>query len=818
MTFTNRESMLGFVVIAALAATGCKGDRGPAGEPGPSGTSAVQDPTLDNLNLQLTDARVTPENKVQVDYTLTDPSGAGISSAADVTGSWTLAVLGRDADSSLDAWQSLIFRNVTGAKGATRQPTSESNGVVENLGGGKYRYTYATALPDGFDRSATYRAAVYARRPIRNTSGLQDVANGILDFVPGGGTPRQRDLVSTQACNTCHTTMRAHGGFRRETRLCATCHTTQLFDPDTNDTGDPTQLNPLDFGRMVHRIHRGKDLPTVENANAAGDRTWAYHVIGFGNADIQYGHVITNPNPAAGQPATITAGIAFPRDLRGCQVCHTPARDAAGNVLYGGQAEDWKNAVSRRTCQSCHDSSWFKDGSPPTYHVMHQQATNPTVAAGTNPATPAATTPAGLIQTDDSQCRTCHSDVLMAQHHTSPFASTAFNPLTIRIDGVTVTTPPTGAAAGSATVTFTITNKDGSPVTSLATLGSASINLTGPTTPDFSGSATDSNIVNRNIITAGNATPTASPGQFTSAVAIPAGATGTWAVGMEARRANATLTASERKLGRVGPTATFNEFANNPVSYFTVSGTGRAVARRQVVEFAKCNVCHETLSIHGGLRHEPQYCVMCHTPDNTDVARRPGADAAAKTAATLDRLPERSIHLKPMIHSIHTGEELQTQKPYVIYGFGGSANFFDEIRFPTSRANCGICHITSPTPTYTIDALEAASALPTRAFQIGPATPSAGGTLPVQQGGALSCGTSNPTETPGCIPLGPITATCMSCHDTPAAHAHAQANTQVPIGAPPTTPAVETCRVCHAENRELAVTRVHRQAASRDPE
>jgi OmcA/MtrC family decaheme c-type cytochrome len=608
--------------------------------------------------------------------------------------------------------------------------------------------------------------------------------------------------------------MRAHGGFRRETRLCATCHTTQLVDPDTNDTGDPTQLNPLDFGRMVHRIHRGKDLPTVKAANAAGDRTWAYHVIGFGNQDIQYGHVITNPNTATGQPATITAGIAFPRDLRGCQVCHSPAKDPDGNILYGGQSEEWRSAVSRRTCQSCHDSSWFKDGSPPTYHVLHQQATNPTVAAGTNPTTPAATAPPGLIQTDDSACRTCHSDVLMAQHHTSPFASPAFNPITIKIDSVTVTTPPTGTTAGSANVTFTITNKDGSPVTSLATLGSASINVTGPTVPDFSGSSTDANIVTRNVLTAGNATATATPGQFTSAVALPAGASGTWAAGMEARRANATLTASERKLGRVGPTATFNEFAINPVSYFNVSGAGRATARRQVVAFAKCNVCHETLSIHGGLRHEPQYCVMCHTPDNTDVARRP-ADGAN---TTLDRLRERSIHLKTMVHSIHTGEELQTQKPFVIYGFGGSANFFDEVRFPTSRANCAICHITSPAPTYTIDALEAANALPTRAFQIGSATPSADGSLPVLTGGALSCGLSNPTATPGCVPVGPITTTCKSCHDSPAAHAHAQAMTEIPLGAPATAPAIETCRVCHAENRDLAVTRVHRQAASRDPE
>jgi OmcA/MtrC family decaheme c-type cytochrome len=297
-------------------------------------------------------------------------------------------------------------------------------------------------------------------------------------------------------------------------------------------------------------------------------------------------------------------------------------------------------------------------------------------------------------------------------------------------------------------------------------------------------------------------------------MAIPAGATATWAVGLEARRPNVALTTSERKLGHIGPTSTFNEFGINPVSYFTVSGTGKATARRVVVKFENCNVCHETLSVHGGTRHDPQYCVMCHTPDNTDIARRPTGGAAA----AFDLLPERSIHLKPMIHSIHTGENLQTQVPFLIYGFGGSLNFFDEVRFPSSRANCKLCHVpnSSGAPSYTIDSLEAAGpagALPSRAFQIGPSPTSPQTTFPF-----LSCGGDTPNSPVGCTPVGPITVTCMACHDSPTEHAHAQAMTEIPIGSAPSAAAMETCAICHGENSEFAVTRVHATAASRNPE
>src|SRR5512141_33527 len=130
MAFSWRMAALVSLGSLAAAGTGCKGDRGPAGPAG-TVTSSVADPNASNLNVALTAARLTSDRKVQVDYTLSDPTGAGISSAADVSNSGTLAVLTTDPDSQLPAWRSLLTRSVTGAKGKTDQPTSETNGVTE---------------------------------------------------------------------------------------------------------------------------------------------------------------------------------------------------------------------------------------------------------------------------------------------------------------------------------------------------------------------------------------------------------------------------------------------------------------------------------------------------------------------------------------------------------------------------------------------------------------------------------------------------------------------------------------------------------------
>ncbi len=801
MRFTTCElSAAALAAVLALAGPACTGSRGDPGPAGPAGPAAADGGAAgaintaargQNLAASLTAARVTSDGHLQVDYALADAEGAPVAATSDLSNSWVAGVLGTTdaANGSLPAWQSLVM--TTAAAPAVPVPTSESKGTVEDLGGGKFRYTFDAALPAGYDKNATYRVGLFSRRPLPGVTPAEastyDIANAVLDFVPAGGTAAPHDMVSNQACNTCHGIIQAHGGFRRETRLCAVCHTTQLVNAGTTDTADPSQPNVLDFGRMTHRIHMGKALPSVVDAAAKKDTAWSYGIASrfapTPPGKFVYGGVCPDPAKPGVAGAVVACGVGFPQDIRNCAACHAPQLDPQGNAQYATQANDWQTSVSRRTCQGCHDSSWFANGTPPVHHVVHQQASNPGDASAT-----------GLPLADDTSCKGCHpasgsnNRGAMVQGHTAPLLSSELNPITLKI-------PSAIARATSVAVTVSVANADGTPVTDLSTLDNAAVVVSCPTTPDYSVSHNASSAVVRvQFAGRGSTAPAAggAPGTYVVTAPLPAGVAGSTpcAAGAEARRVNAALTVQERRLGNLSATASFEEFALNPVAYFNASGTGPAPARRTVVTIEKCNACHGVLSLHGGLRHNPEYCAMCHAPDATDVN---GAGGTATTGrptgaptGTVDLLAARSIHLKPMIHQIHTGEELQVNSPYIIYGFGSAANALGEVRYPGTRANCAACHQGA---TYTVDSIPA-GAPPTVALQTGASTRNAAGV--VTAGGV--------TET-----VGPVTSACVSCHDSPSAHAHAKANTLASGGAQ-----LETCSVCHGESSRAApVGKVH---------
>ena len=146
--------------------------------------------------------------------------------------------------------------------------------------------------------------------------------------------------------------------------------------------------------------------------------------------------------------------------------------------------------------------------------------------------------------------------------------------------------------------------------------------------------------------------------QYTPTTAIPANATGTWAVGAEARRAVQLTTVDPI------PAKTVEEAAVNPVVTFTVDDS-TALMRRIVVDDQNCGICHgefsKDFSIHGNLRNQIEYCVLCHNPNQSDAARRkrdPAAVARGDATTTID--------FKVMIHKIHRGEKLeQTAVPHL---------------------------------------------------------------------------------------------------------------------------------------------------------
>ncbi|MCX6630324.1 MAG: hypothetical protein NTW28_22120 [Candidatus Solibacter sp.] len=166
--------------------------------------------------------------------------------------------------------------------------------------------------------------------------------------------------------------------------------------------------------------------------------------------------------------------------------------------------------------------------------------------------------------------------------------------------------------------------------------------------------------------------------------ALPPEAMGSGRVGIEGHAVKQT---------GVNPTTGAPVFAPIPVKSvfadYAIDAT--AVARRQIVDFKKCQGCHDDkvhgnttvprLSLHGGNRtEEPGLCVMCHNPNQTDAAYRSSG-------------AEESVDFKRLVHGIHAGGFRRS--PLVIIGFQGSVNDFSGVRFPATLSNCVMCHIDS---------------------------------------------------------------------------------------------------------------------------
>lgn len=575
-----------------------------------------------------------------------------------------------------------------------------------------------------------------------------------------------------------------------------------------------TDPNPLDLGRLVHRIHRGVNLPTNylsssiapapalpaaapvapatgslplpflagRNAVAPGSR---FSYAGPQGVELLVGRVVSrveNSQP----PKVVAEGIGFPRDLRDCDACHRDAPQAAEVVT----------AISRRTCQSCHPDVWF--GAGPITDLVHFAH-------------------AGGPQADDAACAGCHVAgpglrVPIAVAHQPVILAPTWNPVSLQVTRVT------GFQAGQKpTVCFQVSDRVGeldslsAPAPSLESgpdaspvpraLARVSIVVAGPTTDYLTGNATFSQTVP--LTTPRTTGPDGVVQEFchTFTVALPAAAAGTWGLGMEARRVLAVPlydpAADAFRWPYTGESVT--EYADNPVLAVDAAiGTwpgGAPEPRREAVDRERCRRCHVEVNFHGSLRHNPAYCVLCHTPDATDWSRRPkNPDGNVNLSTvwsdakfgTYDGLEERSIHFKVMIHRIHTGEgqgtaRIEVGAPHVIAGL-----FLDDIRFPNRLADCTLCHAGT---TWLIEG-QPATAAPTTANETG--------TL-------LHSATSAHGAAEAAWP--PVTATCNSCHGTAFAYAHA---------ARYTAGGVESCAQCHTRG-SVGVPAAHGLTAPTSP-
>jgi OmcA/MtrC family decaheme c-type cytochrome len=432
----------------------------------------------------------------------------------------------------------------------------------------------------------------------------------------------------------------------------------------------------------------------VHKIHAPGELSAPYIIYGNAQSVHNYSHVT------------------YPQDVRNCDNCH----EGIVAAQKPAQSDLWYTKPGREACGSCHDDiNWV---------------TGANHAAGP--------------QLNDDACATCHQpssefefDASIKGAHTIPAKSKQLKGLT-----ATVVSATNMVAGQKPTVVFSFKNADGTAVdpTKLATFSPI---LAGPTSSYTWYRREEGRQTATFNATTGNTT-------FTFVNAIPEGATGSWTVSVDFRR-NATL-----KRGDGGADIAIQESGANPVRYFAV--TGSVAPRRTSVTTAKCNECHDALSLHGGQRNVVEECVICHNPKESDVSRRPA------TAGE----PE-SISMQRLIHRIHRGHAL-TQE-FTVYGFGGTPHTYNEVGYPGDLTSCTKCHVNNS--------------------ELLPTTP---GQDPVT------------TLRDFFTPQGPGTAACLGCHDSQDAAAHAYLNTVTFPGA--TNPA-EACATCHGTGKDWSVERVH---------
>ena len=313
--------------------------------------------------------------------------------------------------------------------------------------------------------------------------------------------------------------------------------------------------------------------------------------------------------------------IAYPQDIRNCTSCHQSGPK---------QADAWKTNPTRAVCSSCHDDVNFDSG---LNHV-------------------------NLPQPDDNMCKDCHSDTATYDFdasipggHVVPNNSTSLPGLVLEVQKVDNAKPGV-----SPTVTFKVTDKAGNPV-DISKLTQIRVILNGSnvdygTMPSGMGRVSED---------PSKTTGTNGVYVYTMTAKIPATATGSYTVSLEARN-SVTLMANTM----IQTTAT--DCAKPVESYFSVDSS-KMVARRQVVSTAKCSACHQTLTfVHGGTRGETQECVICHNPTLTDGTSK------------------QSVNFATQIHSIHRGENLANS--YIL----GTTNY-REVRFPGDLRDCSTCHV-----------------------------------------------------------------------------------------------------------------------------
>ena len=676
-------------------------------------SKALVDFVRPGLTITINSAQISSAGAISVTYTLTDPNGlpldeAGVTTPGAVSPTFVAAYIPKGQEQ----YVALTTGQATGTVlGTITRPAFEEGGKPTPVGSGQYQYTYKAQAPAGFDPTTTYTVAVVGSRDLTEFNLGTDYAGTTYNFVPNGSpVTLTRDVIRTQSCNRCHDQLGFHGGHAYGMPMCVMCHQPQNADPATG--------NSLDLKVMAHKIHMGSQLPSVIGYTS-GTQTIApapYQIIGYMNSVNDFSTVVDPANPQR------------------CEVCHDQTTGAA-------QAKAFMTEPTRAACGACHDDVNFATG-----------ANHP-----------------GGFQQDDTECANCHipkgetpfDASILGAHVVATDTPSSYppNPDTLISSVVVKITGVTNHLAGQTPkVAFTLADINGHPL-GLTDLEDLQFTMAGPTT-DYGYTSFGSDVTTPGYVGEDGTKGTCDGNgncTYTFLHAIPAGATGSYAIGVESERL-------ENILPNTNAAQQVESGTPNQETYFSVDGS-TVVDRRTVVVESNCNQCHVQLLLHGNRRNDPQYCVMCHNPSDTDFSQ-------IKSGQT-----PQTINFAVMVHRIHDGVNVVADggKPYKIAGHGGSVHDFSGVLYPamspsgsaTYMQNCSMCH-----------------------------TNASEQNLPI--------GLNAVVDPQGWYTPAQATASaCSGCHVSKPEAAHFVENTDAVLG--------ESCSVCHAAGAQFAVDAVHAQ-------
>lgn len=355
-----------FALVSVLALSGCGGDDGDAGPVGPAGAPGAEGPAGDAgvapppttsrqtvvMDSAITNATIAEDGVLTVEFSIEDDVGVGYSALKSSQVRFTLVQLTpiNAVTGESSKWQSYINKTESAptdpSKGlgtvdtvqATYEKADADGGVFTNNNDGSYRYTLATNVMNVTSPVAVTYNEDYTHRIAFQISGSGfPTMNRSFDWQPSTGATTgitNRKMVVEGTCNACHGELALHGGGRVDTAYCVTCHNPGSVDANSGES--------VDFKVMVHKIHRGANLPSVVNGGE-------YAIWGYRDSKHDY------------------SGTHIPQDIRNCTNCHEDTNPETPDAI------NFKSQPSIEACGSCHDDVDFATG---VGHLAGAQADN----------------------------------------------------------------------------------------------------------------------------------------------------------------------------------------------------------------------------------------------------------------------------------------------------------------------------------------------------------------------------------------------------------------------------------------------------------